>query len=226
MCDKPVGSKFNHPACIKRQCKECGTQKLSELHVLQPLLRTPSQEVTWTKWEVVSPPYYGKQEKKEVKKRKPIQKQDTIEELLGELKAEAYPHAEHLFNKDWQNMQEADLISNLRADEALGVYDFAENFKCGHQREVQSAYYSQDSVTIHPVCDVLQLQCLLQTSPGKPYSGQWRSHPRLQFGKRISKSGEQSFKYSEGSETQDILPVFGWLQQPVQEQRANIRHKL
>ena len=149
MCDKPVGSKFNHPACIKRQCKECGTQKLSEL--LQPLLRTPSQEVTWTKWEVVSAPYYGKQGKKEVKKRKPIQKQDTIEELLGELKAEAYPHAEHLFNKDWQNMQEADLISNLRADEALGVYDFAENFKCGHQREVQSAYYSQNSVTIHPV---------------------------------------------------------------------------
>ena len=33
----------------------------------------------------------------------------------------------------------------------LGILDFAENFKCENQREVQSAFYSHDSATVHPV---------------------------------------------------------------------------
>ena len=149
MCQKSVGARFHNPACIKRQCKDCGIQKLN--NILEPLLHTPTQQITWTRWEVVTTPYFGKQGRKDVKKRKPVLKQDTIVEMLAELMTETEPHAEHLFNKDWQNSQEATLIGKLRADEVLGVYDFAENFKCGHQREVQSAYYAQDSATVHPV---------------------------------------------------------------------------
>ena len=130
MCPKPVDAAFNNTACIKRQCKQCGTNMLNDR--LKALLSTPTQ-VTWTRWEIVSAPYYGKQGKKDVKKRKPIQKQGTLEDMLTELK-EVYPHAdEHLFNKDWQNRQEAILINKLRADKVLGVFDFAENFKCAER---------------------------------------------------------------------------------------------
>ena len=71
--------------------------------------------------------------------------------LVKELKEEAQTFAEHLFNKDWQNAQEKMLTQNLQPQEVLGVYNFAENYKCGHQREVQSAYYAQDSATVHPI---------------------------------------------------------------------------
>ena len=99
----------------------------------------------------MSAPYYWNQGEKHVKKRKPILKQGTVEDLMKELKTVTHLHEQHLFNKDWQNQQEKRLISKLRVDEALGVFDFAENFMCGHQREVQSVYYEQDSATIHPV---------------------------------------------------------------------------
>ncbi len=87
----------------------------------------------------------------------PVEKRGTCRMLLDELKDEAKPFVEHLFNKDWQNRAE-ELIMKLKADEVPGVYDFAENFKCAHQREVQSAYYSHDSATLHPV--VLYYNCL------------------------------------------------------------------
>ena len=95
--------------------------------------------------------YHGKKGSRKIKKRKPILKEGNVTMLVKELKEEAQTFAEHLFNKDWQNAQEKMLTQNLQPQEVLGVYNFAENYKCGHQREVQSAYYAQDSATVHPI---------------------------------------------------------------------------
>ncbi|KAJ8048302.1 hypothetical protein HOLleu_00559 [Holothuria leucospilota] len=39
----------------------------------------------------------------------------------------------------------------LPSGAVLSVLGFSENYKRAFQREVQSAYYSQDAVTIHPI---------------------------------------------------------------------------
>ena len=84
-------------------------------------------------------------------KRSLVAKSGTVANLVNELKDEAHPFAEHLFNKDWRHAQQTKLKAKLGANEALAIFDFAENFKCGYQREVQSAYYSHESATVHPV---------------------------------------------------------------------------
>lgn len=61
-------------------------------------------------------------------------KTGTVKEMIDELKTEAAPFVEHLFTKDWQHRQEVQLKQNL----PLAQYS-----------AVQSAYYAQDSVTVH-----------------------------------------------------------------------------
>ena len=141
MCAKPNSLKFNRPQCIRRKCDKCGLTNLDGN--LAKVLSQPNRKVIWQRWELVNTKYHGKKGTKMIKKRKPILKDDTVAKLIKELKDEAHPFAEHLFDKDWQNAQEKSLIQKLQPHEILGVYDFAENYKCGHQREVQSAYYAQ-----------------------------------------------------------------------------------
>ena len=42
-------------------------------------------------------------------------------------------------------------IKNLKEDQVIMIIDFAENYKCNFQNEVQSAYFDQNMVTIHPI---------------------------------------------------------------------------
>ncbi|XP_071507484.1 uncharacterized protein [Diadema antillarum] len=151
MCPKPPEWDFNHHSCISRKCKKCGVDMLDQR--LQPILADLDKTmiVKWKRWTIIKTTCHTKKGTKEVKKRKPIEKQGTVQDLVKELKEEIDPFSEHLFNKDWQGNQEKNLRKNLQMNEVLGVYDFAENFKCEHQREVQSAYYSHDAATVHPV---------------------------------------------------------------------------
>ncbi|XP_033630608.1 uncharacterized protein LOC117292604 [Asterias rubens] len=149
MCPKPPGCDFNHPSCITRKCTKCGVDKMDQR--LHPILADPNKSIKWKRWTMVTTTCFTKKGTKQVKKRKPIEMKGTAMDLVTELKTEIHPFSEHLFNKDWQNNQQKNLLNNIHMDEVLGVYDFAENFKCEHQREVQSAYYAQDSATVHPV---------------------------------------------------------------------------
>ena len=56
-----------------------------------------------------------------------------------------------MVDKDWPNQQEKVLKVKLWPTDILGIFDFSENFKCKNQREVQSAYYSHDSITVYPI---------------------------------------------------------------------------
>lgn len=155
MCDRAVDMQFNKPACIKRTCNECGVDKLDSK--LGPILKDPTKEIEWKCWEMVFTTCYSNNVAKQVKKRGLVTKTGTITAFVSELKGELQPFTEHLFNKDWQHKQELILRAKLRKDEVLGIFDFAENYKCGYQREVQSAYYSHDSATVHPI--VLYYTC-------------------------------------------------------------------
>ena len=86
-----------------------------------------------------------------IKKRSIITKTGTLDEFIKELKTEASPHALHMFNKDWQQKQYKELKNKLEPGSVISIMDFSENYKCSFQREVQIAYYSQDSATLHPI---------------------------------------------------------------------------
>ena len=149
LCSKQPHQKFHHPDCINHKCNTCGVHQLDGF--LRPLLEVDATKILeWKCWDIVTVPVYGKQTKT-VKKRALVTKYGTVLEFVKELKAEASSISLHLFNKDWQNQQERLLKSNLKAGEVMAVLDFAENYVCSYQREVQSAYYAHDSSTVHPI---------------------------------------------------------------------------
>jgi len=50
------------------------------------------------------------------------------------------------------------LKQNLARHEMLNQLDFAENYSCGSMGKVQSAYFNQTSVTLHPVVAYFRVQ--------------------------------------------------------------------
>ncbi|KAJ8046204.1 hypothetical protein HOLleu_04813 [Holothuria leucospilota] len=154
MCEKPQGSKFNDLSCITRKCDECGVDKMDDK--LEILLKDGNKELHWKSWDMVTATVHSRK-KKDVKKRSLVEKSGTMADLIKELKAGTESFSKHLFQKDWQHQQQNKLKANLGASEAIAILDFAENFTCSYQREVQSAYYSHQSATVHPI--VLYYNC-------------------------------------------------------------------
>lgn len=61
--------------------------------------------------------------------------------------------AEHLFRANWQNRQFSLVrsVSPFPAQSVCMVLDFAENFTCNYQQEVQAAHWHHEQVTVHPI---------------------------------------------------------------------------
>ena len=57
----------------------------------------------------------------------------------------------HVFRADWQHKQMKACIDNLSLDEACLCMDYAESYQCRFQHEVQSAFFEQNQVTLHPM---------------------------------------------------------------------------
>lgn len=135
-------------SCLNRSCKECGIHRVRL--GLETNLQTPDgTHVKWKCWEIVTT--------EKGKRRELITKEGTIRMLLDELMTELTPFSKHLFNFRWQFMQYKSLKSSLPANWALVVMDFAENFLCKYQNEVQSAHWGYNQVTVHPC--VLYYNC-------------------------------------------------------------------
>lgn len=52
---------------------------------------------------------------------------------------------------DWQHQQMKLCIQGLQEDEARIYMDYAKNYQCRFQGEVQSAFFDQNHITIHPM---------------------------------------------------------------------------
>jgi hypothetical protein len=51
---------------------------------------------------------------------------------------------------EWQQTQQSACKEQLKPNELM-IMDFSENYKCSFQNEVQSAFFDQTLVTIHPI---------------------------------------------------------------------------
>ena len=102
--------------------------------------------VVYSKWERVKKIYKGK----EVTQIMPVTHTETITEVILNLAQEVETLAEHLFVASWQQKQFTNLQHNIPQSWVVLNMDFAENYACIAQKEVQGAHWSHNQVTVHP----------------------------------------------------------------------------
>lgn len=130
--------------------------KKLDSHMQQVSYQQRVQSVSWRKWDLVEEEM--KKTKKLTKKRQLVVKAGTLQDLLDELKGEVKVHALHVFNWHWQAKQYSSIKQNLPDKWVVSVWDFAENYSCFFQDEIQLAYWVRNQVTIHPVVNFYKCQ--------------------------------------------------------------------
>ena len=86
-----------------------------------------------------------------VKERmKIIQETKTKENFIEDFLIEIKNLPDHVKRIQTQCRALKNLKENLTADEAIIQMDFAENYECQTQEEIQSAYWDKTAITLHP----------------------------------------------------------------------------
>ena len=119
-------------------------KEFSDDKALEEVLRTtmdPDKETKYKKWKrVQTGDKYRWKEMEEI-----VDKDTFIFTFMDELAA-IRKHAEQIQN---QYAEMRRLRQNLPKDEIMVWMDFAENFSCTSQEEVQSAYWTTDMISLH-----------------------------------------------------------------------------
>ncbi|KAK3800006.1 hypothetical protein RRG08_035605 [Elysia crispata] len=139
LCAKSNG--WWKPECVARKCKNCG------LHLLQEKLSSwcdVNASITFKEWKQVFHPKYKVN-------RMELLETVSAKQLINLLMADLNSLALNIFTANWQRFQFKALKNDVPSDVAVIVADFAENHTCRHQREVASAHWSYNQVTVHPV---------------------------------------------------------------------------
>ena len=125
----------NVPACCKKITSSAGNL---------------DEHATWYQWEHVEQMVRAKKGKT-MKRVKKILKEGTVDDALDDLEVQLPSFLEHVFVKRQQARFFKEKIEHLTEEEAVVQVDFAENYSCKYQGEVQSAHWSQDQVTLFTV---------------------------------------------------------------------------
>ena len=132
--------------CLNRTCDACGTNAVVD-H-FRPITDVHKDRlVTWHKWEYVTI------SKKDQIKRciSCVVRETSLEDLVTELASDMSQYSAHIYRASWQIQQMTECLNGLQHGEVMAVMDFAENYGCRYQNEVQSAYFDQVQVTLHPI---------------------------------------------------------------------------
>lgn len=132
--------------CLDRKCSSCAPEMIRcELEAwLSDDVNTP---VSYMKWSKVSENIGGKL----ISKLKKLQASGRRWELYHELVQQLVKYPIHIHNAICQLSSYKKCKATLESDEVVVVMDFAENYVCRQFAEAQSAYYSRNAVTIHPM---------------------------------------------------------------------------
>ena len=128
---------WHNPSCIYRDCKNCGVDNLDNK------LQGVADSAKIVKWK-----FWGKSVDDGKARKILLEKRGTLKEMALELKKELEIMSTHLFNAHWQYKQFRQLRVNLPVGCVLALEDFAENYRCMYQDEVQSAHWSYEQVTL------------------------------------------------------------------------------
>ncbi|XP_070549829.1 uncharacterized protein [Ptychodera flava] len=150
LCEREHG---NHSIeCVERLCTSCGVKNLEKR--FETLINKHGEEnMSWLTWEVQKSNVTVDGVAK-VRSRKVIaQKINTLNSLVQQLIHDADSLAKHLFVASWQHRQYSNLTRSvpLPANTVVMVLDFAQNYNCINQDEIQSAHWTNVQVTLHPI---------------------------------------------------------------------------
>ena len=139
---------FANLNCLDRSAKNCSVVS----NKLRPLFNDwlvddDHQKVSYLKWERVLELIKGKQ----VLKMKKVPRSEYRWEVFSELVMQMEKYPLHVKNACAQLHAYKQCKLSLGCDEAIVVRDFAENYVCRQFAEAQNAYYTRNSVTIHPM---------------------------------------------------------------------------
>lgn len=145
---------FPSPGCVNRKCKNCGPHLVKE-HFLPLVEVRGDDEIAYDTWETV-------RELREVRDGKGgkiekvctriarVTKNTSVSNVVNLLLMNVDKLSGHLFRAKWQQRQMQILKDHLPAKSALVIIDFAQNYACSLQDEVQSYHWAQEQVTVHP----------------------------------------------------------------------------
>jgi hypothetical protein len=136
--------------CVSGNCDEC-PRWFENLKSDVPL----DEPIQWFQWERIPQVAHNQNKNgKECKMKMQMQKvvkEGTLKEALEALQKKLPSFLDHVFVKRKQSAFFEEKKSHLHHDEAVIQVDFAENYSCFHQDEVQAAHWNKNQVTIFPV---------------------------------------------------------------------------
>ncbi|WAR17866.1 hypothetical protein MAR_032460 [Mya arenaria] len=147
LCDKEDRQQFQNKCCIDRECHECGKDKI--VGHFAPLLSEHGHEpVVYTVWERQQGVQINGKNKVRVMM---VKKKESLNSLVTQLADHLDTLAKHLFVARWQQKQFSNLITKVPPGWVVLNLDFAENYACISQMEIQSAHWAHNQATIHPI---------------------------------------------------------------------------
>lgn len=153
LCAKNEDNGQYKKSCLDRKCRACGVAAIRDK--IQPALdQYADAMVTWKKWCQVQQEIHDKTGTAKLTSKKMLTSSSgPLDEILTELQAELGSFACHITNAEWQHRMFANLKvkENLPNNWILICMDFAENFGCFYQDEVQGVHWTRQQVTIHPI---------------------------------------------------------------------------
>lgn len=131
-------------ACLERSCEKCPSIST----YLQDLKGLDEEIITWCHWE------YIRLEREDGIKRciSCMEKKTSLQDFISCLDKDLQVYPYHIFRAKWQHTQMSKCITDLD-NSGTGVIllmDFSENYRCSYKDEVQSGYFDQQQVSVHP----------------------------------------------------------------------------
>lgn len=119
---------------------------LDKMETLEEALDDLPPSLEYKTWKRVA----IKEGDKDVHKMRVVDIRATKEEFISVMMKEANEFCDHVKRVKAQYQELRNLKQNLPVHECIIQMDFAENFSCRSMDEVQTAYWNQTSVTLHP----------------------------------------------------------------------------
>lgn len=144
-------SRLYLPKCLDRQCSDCGLRIIKE--ALLPWANdVPDDVIRWVTWKIVESTVKGKVTKRLTK----VACENTRTELVTILLEKLESYGRHVYMERTQQRSYQASLKSLKSNQCVVVVDFAENYTCLRQGEAQSAYYTRNQVTLHPMVITMQ----------------------------------------------------------------------
>ena len=138
--------------CVLRNCDECGTEKLQEhlSRLNSNKLEDPRECFLIKQWANKKERIPGTEKYRTYMHWNHVGL--TFRELLDTYVEMLEDMSSHSFFASWNFHQYLVCRNNIEKVQVIVVHDYAQNYLCVHQHEVQALHWSHERVTLHPSC--------------------------------------------------------------------------